>query len=224
MKTIYFEREALTVLEDGNTKTKRVNVGLDSNGTFTVELPSHVSEALNFDPMITGDTLMSVIQRYEADCDAFSRWRLGKLAKPMLLFVNCAGPSKGEGIRHSIGIGLHEVLVEMDEDAGTPKNIYNRTGNSARLGSRIVEPVIGSWFGSLFEDTPEIRAKFKELADSIEQAVDVLAPFADVSEMGREQQFLAISYTETTKPAAEPVQTELPLAPTTSTNPDDEEL
>lgn len=224
MKTIYFEREALTVLEDGNTKTKRVNVGLDSNGTFTVELPPHVSEALNYEPMITGDTLMGVMQQYEAECDAFSRWRLGKMAKPMLLFVNVEGASKSEGVSHSVGIGLHEVLVEMDDETGTPKHIYKRTDSPARLGARIVEPMIGLWFGSLFEDTPEVRAKFKELAESIEQANDALNLFADVTVLGREQQFLAIAYTEPKKPAAEPVQAELPLTTPTSTNPDDEEL
>ena len=216
-----FEREALTVLEDGNTKTKRVTVTMDRNGVFTVALPPYVSESLNFDPTVTGDTLMSVMQQYEAGCDAFSRWRLGKIAKPMLLFVNCDGPSKLEGVTHSIGIGLHEVQVEFDEHTGTPKNIYKRTNNPARLGARIVEALVGSWYGSLFEDTPEVRAKFKELADSIEQAAAAFNPFGDVTLMGLEEQFLAIKYTEPTKPAAEPVQAELPLTTTTT---DDEEL
>ena len=219
-----FEREALSVLEDGNTKTRKITVQLNNNGTFFVALPAHVSEALGLKDVIEADTLMEVIQEYEADCDAFSRWRLGKMAKPMLLFVTVEGPSKSEGISHSIGIGLHEVLVEMDDETGTPKNIYKRTDNPARLGARIVEPMIGSWFGSLFEDTSDVRAKFKELADSIEQAADALNVFADVSVMGREQQFLSISYTDPKKPAAEPVQTELPLNTPSPTNPEDEEL
>jgi hypothetical protein len=221
MKNISFEREALTVLEDGNTKTRKVAVEMDRNGLFTVSLPVHVHEALNYDPVVSGDTLMGVMQQYEADCDAFSRWRLGKMAKPMLMFVNVEGPSKNEGVTHSIGIGLHEVLVEFDDELGTPKAIYERTDSPARLGSRIIEATNESWFGSLFEDTPEVRAKFKELADSINQACNALKGFVDMDALGLEQQFLAISYdSKQGAPAAEP-EPSTPAVPTT--NPEDEE-
>lgn len=222
-----FSRDALTALEDGNTKTKSVTVTLNDKGIFAVELPAHVVEVLNYNRTITGETLMKAIQEYESVCDSFSRWRLGKMPKPMLLFVNAQGPDSYDGVTHSIGIGLHEVLVDfLDESNHGLPRIYKRTDHPMRLGTTIFE-AHGSWNCVLFEDTPEIRAKFALLADSIRQAASVLEPFCDYERLGMDQQFLSISFTqappqkEATPEPATPAQPELPF---NTPNPDDEEL
>lgn len=229
-RVVTFNREVMSVLADGMTETQEVEIILDSStGKFHVALPDHVCTLLTVNREIEADTLQGVVQQYESYCDAFSRRKLGTMPKPMLLIAQAGGVSVEEGLDVSVGLGMREVLVDFFE-SGAVEAIYNRAPNDC-IGARIPGATLASWMFTLMEDTPEIRAKYSELAASIMRADDILMQMTSVHSptTGMENYFLSISYdsnpgapaaeTETTEPATEPAQPELPF----STTPDEDE-
>lgn len=234
MSSITFKREAMGVLPDGMTETQEIEINLDvSTGMFTASLPEHVSEMFEDYRIVTGTTLQDVVQTYEGDCDTYSRRRLGKMPRPMLLITQTGGDYDLEGIACSVGLGMHEVLVDFSED-NEVETIYKRGSTNNSIGARL-GATLGAWNYTLMQDRPEIRAKYKELATSIQRADDILMQMVNVDHptTGMEDYFLSISYdnrnpgvpaaeTETTEPAtSDPAQPELPFSTTPE---DDEEL
>jgi hypothetical protein len=232
-RVVTFNREVMSVLADGMTETQEVEIILDSStGKFHVALPDHVCTLLTVNQEIEADTLQSVVQQYETYCDAFSRRKLGKMPKPMLLIAQAGGAPIEEGLDVSVGLGMREVLVDFFE-YGAVEAIYNRAPNDC-IGARIPGDTLSAWMYTLMEDRPEIRAKYRELAASIKRADDILMQMTSVhgTTTGMENYFLSISYdskqgepaaeTKTTEPAtSDPAQPELPFSTPTD---DDEEL
>lgn len=203
-----FQVTVNSVSADGATGLTSVDVSVDpETGEFEMQLPTWVSDI----PKVFGKTLQGVVQTYEQACDEFSRERLGIALEPMLMFKWRSEVSSGAlaiGLSEQIAIGITEVFSDG-------QRVYRRVAGG--MGARLheYEPL-------LLDDTPEVRAKYEELAESIRTAGAI---FNDINLAADPTDFfLKIAYTDPKKPAAEPVQTELPLNTPSPTNPEDEEL
>lgn len=223
-----FKRQINTVSPDGAMGLGTVTVALHEDGQFSIPLPSFICESLNFKPICIQKSLEYVVQEYEAACERYSTWRLGKRPTPALAIVYQTRPRAGVadeyGLQNILGLGLVEVCFNgTNYTEGDP--LYRRHDHGELFGERLYS--IGSMFPLVVDDTPEIRAQYERLAASFETArgilesldgnPDPLATFMSIKFDGNPG--APAAETKTNEPAA-PAQAELPL--TTST--DDEEL
>lgn len=225
-----FQHRVNTALPNGDIRAALVTVEINEYGKFEMTLPEYVNEALAHGPMVVADSLDGVIGQYEASCESYSVWRTGKRPIPMLALSMVLEPrlwARDElGIQRLLGIGLIEVSVESLSE-GTP--IYRRHENPELFGERLVNLEGRDYV--LLPEIPKVRAKYEELAASIQTAADLLGKMSEA--LDPTAYFLAISHSSkpaepvaaadpaTTDPAeGNPAQAELPLNQPN----DDEEL
>lgn len=161
-----------SVNADGTTVLTPVDVSVDpKTGGFEMQLPNYVVEGTNVEgPMLYADTLQGVVHAYEQVCDEYSRERLGIKAEPKLMLTWRNYVSTGAqhfGLQQQIGIGITEVFVVGDA-------LYRRNGTV--MGQRMRGEFVAIP-QALLDDTPEVRAKYEELAESIRTAGTIFEDF-----------------------------------------------
>lgn len=159
--------------EDGTLGTKVIDVFLDEDTMmFSAHLPPYVAEMTSakcISPIVE-DTARDVISTYEVCCEEYSRWEAGKRA-PTQLWIGTY-TSVGDfartafGFTAACGIGATPVKV-------LPNDQMLAVLDDGSLGGP-VGPKGGALQPVVVADTPEIRAKVKSLADSIQRAADIL--------------------------------------------------
>ena len=160
--------------EDGTLGTKVIDVFLDEDTTlFSAHLPSYVAAMSSLSKCINPiveDTAKAVVDTYEVCCEEYSRWEAGKQA-PTQLWIGTY-TSAGDfartafGFTAACGIGATPVKV-------LPNDQMLAVLDDGSLGGP-VGPKGGARMPVVVADTPEIRAKVKSLADSIQRAADIL--------------------------------------------------
>ena len=160
--------------EDGTLGTKVIDVFLDEDTMmFSANLPSYVAAMSSLSKCVSPiveDTARAVIDTYEVCCEEYSRWEAGKQA-PTQLWIGTY-TSAGDfartafGFTAACGIGATPVKV-------LPNDQMLAVLDDGSLGGP-VGPKGGALQPVVVADTPEIRAKVKSLADSIQRAADIL--------------------------------------------------
>jgi hypothetical protein len=205
--------------EDGTSGSQIIDVTFNAESmVFSVMLPPHVADYNGnaMDPEISGDTAQGVIETYEVRCDEYSRWRLS-IGLPTQLWIGVyltAGDFAKQtfGFTHVCGIGASPVkvlpdggMIEVRDDGSL--------GNPVGSKGSVFQPV-------LIEDKPDHRAKVQALAQSIQQAADILAGLR----IAVDPAAYLMQISETWAPPA-PFQAALPFdPPVVKATDDDDEL
>lgn len=214
---INFKVTLNSVNAKGETSLEPVDVGFDpGEGTFAIHLPAWVQNSeVRVGPVIYASTLKDATDSYEAACDEYSRLVLGVTFKPVIV-VTTAGRIWSASCFES-----GQIDIECRRMFTDGHNFYyaGSDGTVSTKFGRIADFPGGT---SIVDDTPEVRAKLAELCESVRRASMVISAMHEAADPTA--YLLSISYTDPKKPAAEPVQTELPLNTPSPTNPEDEEL
>lgn len=216
------DRPMFSVKDDGTTLEELVSIYVEpGTGKFVINLPEFCPAG-----EVSGTSLDDAVAAYESNCEGFSRIRLGGLKEPMIMVRVQHRPSnlnrEALQLEQVVGLGVLPVYVVKRE--GQETVIYKRDGE--HLGS----PIIGNVDfcpAVLLPDTPEVHEKAQALISSMSVAASTLQAFAEAEDPLA--YFKAIGDDMSPAPKQEPVQAELPLADTPSTEADpdfdeDEEL
>lgn len=220
-KNIVFERELFHVNPDGQSDRKVVKLHMDgADAQFHVVLPKHVGERQ--DPptlVINGDSLQQVIHGYESAMEQYQRWRLKAKASPMIMLVKQSfteSPVEGTHTFASFAFFAEHVYVsEPQQDGG--RDVYLRTGttdNVLDFGDMGPKIKVNENVIAFFPDNREVRAKVKQLADSVNTAGAILNSIKDAPDDQKLTAFLNIGEApaESKREApANPAQQTLPL-------------
>lgn len=198
-----FVRQVFHVTRDGITEQREVVIRLTDDMRFAMNVPDYVSNAINCDPEVYGDSANDVLNKYEELCDDYARWKLGSESKPMLrlrlAFAAHARAPRVHGVSALVGMGITPVWFVDKKDAG--KFLFERESES--LGYWIeLDPTTDV----LLPDTPEIREKAELLINSITTAA---ATLAEIKQTDDPAAYLMAIKTDLSKP--EPAQAELPF-------------
>lgn len=208
-----FKVEVFHANEDGTTCQKQIDVQLDvSSGRFDTPIPKHYAKAFGYAEgySFCMKDLRAAIEQYESLGERYSELALVKAEPKFALMVRVDEREDHHDFDATLRMGLVPVWLISGR-------LFCRKEGEQGIGAEFLKIP-----RALLDDTPEVRAKYEELAESIRTAGAI---FKDIEQAADPTDyFLKIAHTEPTKPAAEPVQAELPLNTPAPTNPEDDEL
>lgn len=223
------DRPMFSVKDDGTTLEELVSIYvLPGSGEFVIDLPAFCTESFAGLSYVSAPSLDEAVAKYEQHCEGFSRIRLGGQKVPMVMLRVQHTPT--EMARQSlqfgqiVGLGMTPVYVVNRE--GQSPMVFHRDGE--HLGEQIGTNFTASP-AVLLPDISEVHAKGEALMSSMSVAASTLRALVEINDPeALLAYFKAIGDDMSPAPKQEPVQTELPLADTPSTEADpdfdDEEL
>lgn len=225
-KTFTFNRTVNSVDDAGIVVVREETVAFDpESGEFIIGLPKHVALMADYGN-VHDKVLTEAVAKYEIACDNYSRQRLGITYEPVLMLVfatEAGGMAKQFGIGETLCIGLVPVALFAASRLGpTVTTRYRYEDGSVGPEVRFA-PNLNRWY---LPDTPEVRAKYEELAASMRKAGEILWG------IDGPDYFLKISHGGSEPSPAEPVasasddpaQPQLPFGESAESTVEDDEL